>query len=299
MGMKLLVSLLVGSLWCAGAMAQTGSEFGGVSAELVLQHDQYIPAEEVRIGVRILNRSGQELSLGKDNHWLRFNIECKDNRIIRQTALPAVAGEFSVTNAMQAVKWVAITPAFDLRQPGRYSISAVLEIPGWNQTIKSETKTFDVELGTQIRELEFGLPPAPGGQGKAPEVRHYILDQVDHRGHLGLYLTITDAENRPETAFRLCDLLTFSRPELTVDQRANAHVISQTGAKQFTYYQINPVGVVLARQTYQYTTTRPTLSLNKTGEVFVYGGERLIVKTDLPPPELPEYNVPDAPSTSP
>jgi hypothetical protein len=296
--MKFLASILACGLLALAASAQTGSQFGGVTVELTLPQDDYLPGEELRVGVRVLNRSGTELELGKDNTWLRFSIEAKDKKLVPQTGLPPVTGVFQVSNSMQATKWVPVTPYFDLRRLGAYTISAVVEIPGWNRPIKSEPKSFEVEHGDQIRAVEFGVPPPAGGVNAQPEVHHYVLERTDRRGRLNLYLTVSDPVGRAETAFRLCDLLNFSRPEIAVDQNAVAHILSQVGAKEFTYYQVNYLGVILARQTYQYTATRPTLALNKNGEVFVNGGERLVAKTDLPPPELPEYIAPDASSTN-
>src|SRR2546422_6056524 len=53
-----------------------------VSVELALDQDQFLPGESLEVGVRITNFSGQTLHLGKDNDWLRFTIEGRDNYIV-------------------------------------------------------------------------------------------------------------------------------------------------------------------------------------------------------------------------
>jgi hypothetical protein len=60
-------------------------------------------------------------------------------------------------------------------------------------------------------------------------------------------------------------------------------VLHQTGARAFNYSVINPEGEVVLRQTYQYTTSRPTLRENDDGKVYVGGGIRMISSHDFPP----------------
>jgi hypothetical protein len=47
----------------------------GVSVEVALDQDQFVPGEELVASVRVTNMSGRDLELGEDNQWLTFLIQ--------------------------------------------------------------------------------------------------------------------------------------------------------------------------------------------------------------------------------
>ena len=55
-----------------------------VTAEVTLEQDQFLPNEDVRVAVRVTNRSGQPLQLGKENDWITFSIQAPRS-ICRET----------------------------------------------------------------------------------------------------------------------------------------------------------------------------------------------------------------------
>jgi hypothetical protein len=67
-----------------------------------------------------------------------------------------------------------------------------------------------------------------------------------------------------------------------VDRLSNLHVLSQIGARSFSYSVINPNGEVIARQTHDYTKKRPVLRANADGKISVVGGVRRMTANDLP-----------------
>jgi hypothetical protein len=82
-------------------------------------------------------------------------------------------------------------------------------------------------------------------------------------------------------------MVSFSRPEPQLDKFSNLHLLYQTAARTFNYSIINPDGKILLRQTYDYTTTRPRLKLDESGQFIVTGGARRIASNDLPPSKDP------------
>ena len=71
-------------------------------------------------------------------------------------------------------------------------------------------------------------------------------------------------------------------PEAQIDRFNNLHVLSQIGAKAFSYCVLNPDGHWVARQTYFYTDTRPVLRMSDDGQIFVAGGVRQPSAADYP-----------------
>ena len=99
-----------------------------VSVEVVLDQDQFLRDESLPVKVRITNRSGQLLRLGRDNEWLAFVIETGDGRPVSRMIEVPVTGEFVLESARMATREVDLGPCFDLSEPGHYTIGATVKI---------------------------------------------------------------------------------------------------------------------------------------------------------------------------
>src|SRR6266851_444329 len=91
-----------------------------VSVEVVLEQDQFLRDESLPVKVRITNRSGQTLNLGKEADWLRFTLESRDGGAVSRLGDAPVMGEFSLESSLAASKPVDLMPYFDLSKPGRW-----------------------------------------------------------------------------------------------------------------------------------------------------------------------------------
>src|SRR5436305_13943565 len=103
--------------WCVFVFAPMAS--AQLSLELKLDQDQFLPGESIEVGVRITNFSGQTLHLGKDNDWLRFTIEGRDNYIVPGSVDVPVQGEFDVESSTVVTRRVEVAAYFALTRPGR------------------------------------------------------------------------------------------------------------------------------------------------------------------------------------
>ena len=101
-----------------------------VTVELTQEQDQFLPAESVPVAVRITNRSGQNLRLGQAEDWLTFAIEARDNQVVPKTEEVPVAGEFDLESSRVVTLRVDLAPYFLLNRPGRYSITATMQLKG-------------------------------------------------------------------------------------------------------------------------------------------------------------------------
>lgn len=255
-----------------------------VRVELLLDQEQYLPVESLPVHIRIHNRSGQTLKLGKAEEWLVFSVESEDGRIVKQLKSPKVDEEFILPSASRATKTVDIAPCFDLTRYGAYRLTASIVIPNWNQTIQSPPKKFYIMNGRNLQELTFGVPSEDKGR---PEIRKFILVEANHIKDVSLYVRITDeTETQTMSIFPIGPLITFSQPTAQLDQWNNLHLLYQDGARSFRYTMITPDGVLLARQTWDYTDSRPILISAEKGRIRVSGGIRRVSASDLPPPDL-------------
>jgi hypothetical protein len=227
------------------------------------------------------------LKLGTDDDWLSLAVEDSKRRSVPKLASLPVRGEFQLEHATTGIKRVDITPCFDITQPDRYYLTATLMVPEWRQVVSSKPVTFDVTRGSTLWEQDFGMPGS-GPDPSAPEIRRYALLQTLHSQKIRLYVRLTDSLQRQ--IFRvllLGQMVSFSNPEPQVDRFSNLHVLYQGSGRSFVHCLINPDGVLIARETYDYTSSRPVLRAESDGRIAVVGGARRLTPTDVPAPPSP------------
>jgi hypothetical protein len=261
-----------------------------VDVEVVMDQEQFLPSESVPVAVRIINRSGQPLHLGADADWLTFNVESVDGFIVMKDAEVPVLGEFDLGSSQVATKRVDLQPFFELKRQGRYRIVATLRIKAWSVETASLPKEFDVISGAELWSQDFGVPVPAGVTNRPPEVRKYTLEEANYlRQQLRMYVMVSDpAGSRVFKVAAIGPMVSFSQPEVQLDSLSNLHVIYQSGAKTFTYSVINPDGVIMQQDVYDYVDTRPRLGLNPAADVVVIGGVRRVKPDEIPVVKLPD-----------
>ena len=256
-----------------------------VSVEVTQNQDQFLEGEPLPVAVRVTNRSGQPLHLGAEADWLTFSVQSKEGSVVSKNGETPVVGEFLLESSKAGIKRLDLQPYFALNQPGRYAITATVHIKEWGQDIVSRPRNFDIIEGAKLWEQEIGVPPV--GATGAPEVRKYILQQANYiKGHLRLYLRVTDAYGKALRVYAIGPMVSFGRPDPPqVDRFSNLHVIYQNGPSSFSYTVFDPDGELITRQVYDYTTTRPRLLANEDGDISVKGGNRRVTENDVPAPK--------------
>ena len=56
----------------------------------------------------------------------------------------------------------------------------------------------------------------------------------------------------------------------------------ESTARIYSYDMVNPQGELIAKQLYDYTTSRPHLKVDESGKIFVAGGQRHYTEDDVP-----------------
>jgi hypothetical protein len=110
------------------------------------------------------------------------------------------------------------------------------------------------------------------------------LLKASHLKELDLYFRLTDSTGKILRVFPIARMVSFSEPEAQIDRFNNLNVLSQIGARSFSYCVLSPEGQWVARQTYVYTDTRPVLRVNAEGMMYIAGGARLLSADDFPAP---------------
>src|ERR1700722_751152 len=269
------------------AMPCVQAQLNGVTAELQLDQNQFLPDEDVPLKVQISNRSGQTVVLGADKLWITFSVIGEHDYLVPKLGEMPVQGPFTLLSGQSVTAYFNPPPYYSFRKPSRYSLGATIKIPQWKQEIACRPVSFMVSEGLPLPflgDLTFGLPPPPGVTNAPPEVRHYSLLKASDLEELRLYFRLTDKDGRTLRVFPLARMISFSAPVAKMDRGNNLHVLLQTGARTFTYAVIDPNGNLLARQFHEYGIARPSLQLRDDGEVVVEGGRRVLTWYDIPAP---------------
>jgi hypothetical protein len=255
-----------------------------VSVEVTLDQEQFLPGEPLIAAVRVSNRSGQTLHLGEDDKWLSISIEQKNGPVVQKLADLPVRGPFTVESSKRATKRVDLAPCFALTEPGRYEITATVQIKELGTEALNVPKAFNIIEGARLWEQDFGVPVSKAGGTGVPEVRKYILQQANYlKGQLRLYLRITDSSGSKAIKTVPVGLaLSFSNPDPRLDKDSNLHLLYQSWARTFSYVVYSPEGELILRQTYDFNQSRPRFSVDAEGAISVSGGVRRVTQNDIP-----------------
>jgi hypothetical protein len=268
-----------------------------VTVDVVLDQEQFLPTETLPVAVRITNRSGQPLHLGADANWLTFHVESVGGPAVDKKADVPVQGEFDVSSSQVATKRVDLAPYFVLTRQGSYRVTARVRIKDWDAEISSPPQAFEVIDGAKLWSQIFGLPVPAGATNRTPEVRKYTLEEANYlRSQLRMYVQVSDeAETHIFKLRAIGPMVSFSQPEAQLDRLSHLHVIYQSGARTFSYSEINPDGDLVRQETYDYFNTRPRLHTDDNGNITVLGGGRRVKPEGIPVVKPPN----EAPATAP
>jgi hypothetical protein len=280
------------ALWALlfGFLPPARSQVVAVTAVMSLDQTILLPDEKMYLKLSIENRSGQDLKLGTQSDWLTFTVLGDKNAVVPELGPDHVytEGETNVPAGLSASREFNLTPYFDFRRPGRYTVKATVKIPQWQQEVMVPPITFDVVNGIRLSNLPdmvVGVPFLRGQSNQPPVIRRYFLERSDSTAGNRLYVRLTDASGGQ--TIRLVPIGTYfsyAKPDVMLDQFNDLHVLHQTGAQTFSYCDIDTLGQIVERQTYQYTDQRPALRADGKGGVVVAGGARIVSDSDLPPP---------------
>jgi len=209
--------------------------------------------------------------------------------VVKNSDVPVV-GEFDLGSSQMATKHVDLQPYFDLIRPGRYRVTATVQIKDWAEAMTSPAKEFYVITGAKIWAQDFGVPIPAAATNRTPEVRRYTLEKANYlRTQLRLYVQVSDpAESRVFKVVSIGKTVSFGDADTQLDRNSNLHVLFQSGASLFTYAVVNPDGGLVRQEIYDYVTARPRLNMNDDGTVTVLGGVRRLTEQEMPMVKSPD-----------
>jgi hypothetical protein len=228
--------------------AFAGAAQAQLSTSLRLNKKQYLAGEPVIAVVTITNHAGQPLDLASDSRiqWLDFLI--KDR--FGEPATPKGRNKFgrvSIKAGESLAREFDLSQYYQLGEPGNYSVSAMVRIPG------------NLESGASTNRVLFNQSPGVpywsqkvGIAGKGGLTREFRVLNFSGDEKAQIYAQIIDGRTGQNVrTFLMGDVLMLRRPLATVDRQQRMHVMFLATPTMWVHYQVDTDGKVVDRQIHQ------------------------------------------------
>lgn len=219
-----------------------------VEVKFKLDHSSVLQFEPVVAFVAIRNDSTKPLILGgkdKPSAGVDFQVKkhngdpvpiLRDKPLIERLVIPP---------GMTRQAEVVISARHDLRDTGRYSVKAVMNVDG--RTLASEPVHLEVVNGLEITSVRKHVV------GEPDLIREYSLRYWVRDGRECAFLRVDEPRTGMHYgAFPLGRIIRVVKPHIIVDDLGGVKVIHQSGADRYTwsYLRSLPDKVIMVDQTY-------------------------------------------------
>jgi hypothetical protein len=279
--------LLVGALLSLNAHAQL------LQVTMTTDRKNFLPNQAVVVKLAVTNVSSLNVILADGEDWIQFSAHDGRGIPVLRNGNPPRGKSVLVENGKRHVWTFQLAPIFDFSKPGVFTIHARIKIRQFNNfTLDVRPLKFQVVAGVKIAEMRRGVAPRQIGQ--PPDLRTYTLRSTRVHGRTHLFLRVEGTRGNEMQIYNVLDLgrkVPFGKPQMEMDPKGVTHVFFQFYAKNFRYYQVDPQGQLLVRQTYYFRQYPPVLVRDDDGRVGITGAHRELMKDDFP-------KVPDRKRTS-
>jgi hypothetical protein len=221
----------------------TGSAQAQLAASLQISKKTHLTGEPVVAIVTITNHSGRDLVLQSDGRfqWLDFIIKSSSGRLINSRR-GALFGPMKIAAGQTMARDVDLTEHFQLSEPGNFTVSTTIKLPGQSTEGASSNRAFF----SQINSRPYWTQKVGVGGGNT---REYRLIQFSGDSKTRLYAQIVDGRTGQFIrTFPLGDMLTLRKPAATVDRSQRMHVMFLATPSMWVHCVINTDGQLVERQ---------------------------------------------------
>ncbi|MBL6763975.1 MAG: hypothetical protein ISQ14_03395 [Verrucomicrobiae bacterium] len=268
-----------------------------VQVEIAFSERKYVPGENVKAKIVIVNFSARPIHTGEDPRWLTLIVKSESGAEIIERKPFTLREPFTVPQGKQVSIPVDLGEFYAFHQTGVYSIQPVVRWGlGERDYQPGPPKKFDVVQPAAIREQPFGVEVGPRRERRT---RVYTVQRLT-RPPTHVFTRVSDEESGVILGLvSMGEIVSFAP---TVDMQLNRvnyiHVLHQCGAREFRHHVISPEGELIARETYQAEPgRRPFLNENEENRIHVSGGTSKPRPDDIPLLNVPAPRLPgDGPS---
>ena len=216
-----------------------------LSTSLKLSKRQYLAGEPVVAVVTITNHAGQELTFYGDGRrqWLDFMLKTSRGEAVTPRG-QSNFGKMTIRAGESLSREVNLAQHFHLGEPGDFSVSAVIHMPGQSGQGSSTNRVlFNQSPGAPYWKQKVGI----GGKTREFRVLNFNGDQKAQ-----IYAQVIDGRTGQNVrTFLLGDVLMLRKPLVTVDRQQRMHIMFLATPTMWVHCQIDTDGKLVERQIHQ------------------------------------------------
>ena len=219
-----------------------------IATSLKLSKQQYLAGEPVLAVVTITNHAGRELIFHSDGRfqWLDFTVKDSAGNLVTPKG-NAMFGPMRIAAGESLARTVDLGQSFQLAEPGNFSVSALIRMPGDNTEGASTNRVFfNQSPGHLFWSQKVGVP------GKTRQTREFRILNFAGDSKSQIYAQIVDGlTGQAVRTFLLGDALMVRRPLTTVDRNQRMHVMFLNTPSMWVHCVIDTDGKIDAREFHQ------------------------------------------------
>lgn len=225
-------------------VASTVTAWGQLSVNIQMNQSQTLAGEAVLVAVTITNHSGSDVTLANNGRtpWL-------DMVVKRGNGEPATAlgranfGAVQIASGQSMSKTIEISSLYNLREPGSYSVSALIRSEGNTNGFISNRLLFTTVNVRPDWSQKVGVPGQPG------KTHEFRVINFTNASKSMLYTQVIDAKTGISLqTICLGQALLFRKPQAAVDRTQTLNVLYLATPEFYVHARIDVNGQFLGRE---------------------------------------------------
>lgn len=233
------------------AVVLSGVATGQLATSLRLSKQEYVAGEPVIAILTVTNHAGQTLTFTGDSRlpWLSFMVKDRRGEVVTSRS-NSNFGKMTIKAGESLARQVDLSDHFQLSEPGSYSVSGVIRMPGSSTEGTSTNRVlFNQSPGSRYWTQKVGLPGKPG------TTREYRVLNFSGGENTRIYIQIIDnSTGRNVRTFPLGDVLLLRKPLVTVDRNQRLHVMYLSTPTMWVHCQVDTDGKLISSDIHRRTS---------------------------------------------
>ncbi len=235
-------------IWLVAGLLSASFSQAQLATSLRISKQQHLAGEPVLAVITLTNHAGKELTFQSDGRfqWLDFIVKNSNGEPV-SSRTRSLFGPMKIAAGQSLAREVDLSQHFQLNEPGNFSVSAVIRLPGDNTQATSTNRVlFNQSHGRLYWSQKVGLSTDPN------QTREFRLLNFSGDSKSQIYAQIVDGRSGQQVrTFLLGDVLMLRKPLTTVDRQQRMHVMFLATPTMWVHCVIDTDGKLKDRQIHQ------------------------------------------------
>lgn len=214
-----------------------------------MNQSQLLAGEAVLVGITITNHTGNDIVLANSGRtpWLDVVVKRANGESASALGKNAGFGAVKIASGQTMSKTIDIGQLYNLREPGSYSVSALVRSSGAQASgFASNRLLFSCANVRPDWSQKVGVPGSPG------KTREFRVINFTNSKKTQLYAQLIDSKTGTSLqTLNLGEALLFRKPQAAVDSKQTLNVLYLATPEFYVHARIDVSGRFLGRELHQ------------------------------------------------